>query len=209
MTFPGSQLSSELQMQFMESSGESSRASTTCRTRAVPTGAAPGPVLVPARDPPIAPQVSRGSCCKEATAQGVSATLLHICPFLTPWAKCSWSTVSTAGVLAKRWPHHTWPKPRLLFHPICSCKPRQEAPKGAGLQLRRQWFLAVTPAAAFTRPGQEHRAGNLGLEGGRGWQWGSLARHHVPCITSHHISTRCIPGAAPSIPKKSSGTALC
>lgn len=93
MTFPGSQrgpgLSSELQMQFMESSGESSRAPSMCRTRAVPTGAAPGPVSVAARDPLIAPRASRGSCCQEATVQGVSDTLLHVCPFLPPWAKCS------------------------------------------------------------------------------------------------------------------------
>lgn len=210
MTFPGSQrgpgLSSELQMQFMESSGESSRAPTMCRTRAVPAGAAPGPVLMPARDPLIAPRASRGSCCQEATAQGVSAMLLHVCPFLPPCAKCSWSTVSVSGVLAKRWPHHTWPKPRLLFRPICSCKPRQEAPKGAGLQLRRQWFLAVTPAAAFTRPGQEHRAGNLGPEGGdrggSGAAWPSTTCRASHPITSQHLAS---PGLLLPSPKRARG----
>lgn len=205
MTFPGSQrgqgLSSELRMQFMESSGESSRAPTMCRTRAVPTGAAPGPVSVAARDPLIAPRASQGSCCKEATAQGVSATLLHVLPFLPPWAKCSWSTVSVSGVLAKRWPHHACPKPQLLFHPICSCKIHQEAPKGAGLQLRRQCASSSLHPPRPGTQGWKFRA----RRGGQGWQWGSLAQHHVPCITSHHISTPCISGAAPSIPKKSSG----
>lgn len=62
------------------------------------------------------------------------------------------------------------------------------------------------PAAAFTRPGQEHRAGNLGPEGGdrggSGAAWPSTTCRASHPITSQHLAS---PGLLLPSPKRARG----